>query len=272
MRNFQASKCATGRFAANVETEKKRHGAAALHDAGALNQAQLPPQGFGVRQPYAALEEKNRVPVNLCRPSTSCLEAIQIPNRFRRNGGTRGLTEFLFLGFFFADRRQFARIEPVTVAIRALVHFDPAFGAEEMAHQLDPLASRTISLARCIDDHIFVALNFEQMLSGAFLLLVNSLKLERVEPNAAATTLANVHLEIAHLPPGQFVEASWTLHDAISEVLGRFVKRSASLSADATAREKHDRTFSVSPQSGQSIQTDYWSKALYLPHSSSSNW
>jgi hypothetical protein len=122
----------------------------------------------------------------------------------------------LLLRLFRADRRQFARIEPVTIAVRALIHFDPALGAEEMAHQLHPLAARAISLARCIDDHIFITLDFEQMFSRAFLLVVDALKLERVEPYAAATALANIHLQIANLPLGQFIEASWTLHDAIS--------------------------------------------------------
>jgi hypothetical protein len=82
-----------------------------------------------------------------------------------------------------------------------------------MAHQFHPFAARAISLASRIDDHIFVALNFEQVLSGTLLLLVNALKLERIKPNAPATTLANVHLEVANLPPGQFIVASWAFHN-----------------------------------------------------------
>jgi hypothetical protein len=54
------------------------------------------------------------------------------------------------------------------------------------------------------------------MFSGAFLLLIHALKLESVKPNAAATALANVDLEIANLPPSQFIEASWTFHDCTS--------------------------------------------------------
>jgi hypothetical protein len=89
-----------------------------------------------------------------------------------------------------------------------------------MPHQFDALASRAISLARCIDHDILIVLDFQQMLPGAFLFLVNTLKLERVEPNAAATALANVHLQISHLPPGQFIEASWTFHGwALSAIL-----------------------------------------------------
>jgi hypothetical protein len=124
----------------------------------------------------------------------------------------RGFAELLLLRFFRADRCQLARIEPVAIAIRALVHFDSPFGAEEMAHQLYPLTPRAISLAGRIDNYIFVVLDFQQILPGAFLLLVNPLEFERVKPNTAATALANVDLEIAHLPPGQFIEASWTFH------------------------------------------------------------
>jgi hypothetical protein len=80
-------------------------------------------------------------------------------------------------------------------------------------YQFYSFTARAIALARCIDDHIFVALDFEQMFAGAFLLLINALKFEGVEPNAAATALANVDLETANLPPGQFIEASWTFHD-----------------------------------------------------------
>jgi hypothetical protein len=136
----------------------------------------------------------------------------------------------LLLRFFRADRRQFARVEPVTIAVRTLVHFDSAFGAKEMAHQLDPFTARTISLPRCVDDHISVALDFDQMLSRAFLRVVDALKLKRVEPYAATTALTNVHLKIANLPFSQFIEASWTLHDAIAfKILRNLVKFTADL-------------------------------------------
>jgi hypothetical protein len=118
----------------------------------------------------------------------------------------------LLLGFFRAHSGQFARIQPVPIAIGALVHFDSAFGAEEMPHQLHPFAPRAITLARRIDDDIFVALNFKQMLPGAFLLLINALKLERVEPDAAATALTNVYLQVSDLPFGQIIEARGAFH------------------------------------------------------------
>jgi hypothetical protein len=100
----------------------------------------------------------------------------------------------MLLCLFRAHSRQFARIEPVTIAIGALVHFDSPLGAEIMPHQFYTLAPRAIALARRIDHHIFVVLDLEQMFSGAFFLLINALKLKRVKPNAATTALANIHL------------------------------------------------------------------------------
>ena len=119
---------------------------------------------------------------------------------------------FCSCALFGANGCQFACIQPVAVAIGALVNFNAAFGAEEMTHQLDSFAARAISLARRINDDILTVLNFKQVLPGAFLLLVNTLKFKCVEPNAAATPLANVDLDIANLPFRQFIEASWTFH------------------------------------------------------------
>ena len=131
--------------------------------------------------------------------ATSRLQPIQIPNCLSRNGRMRRVAETLPLGSFRPDGRQFARIQPVSIAIRALVHFDSPFGTEEMAHQLYSFATRAISFARRINHHIFVALDFKQMLPGAFLLLINPLKFKCVKPDAAATALTNVHLDTANL-------------------------------------------------------------------------
>jgi hypothetical protein len=130
---------------------------------------------------------------------------------------------------FGANGCQFACIQPVAVAIGALVNFNSAFGAEEMTHQLDSYAARAISLARRIDRDILTVLNFKQMLPGAFFLLVNTLKFKCVEPNAAATALADVNLDTANLLFRQFIEASWTFHGCA--LFGYFEAKAASTAA-----------------------------------------
>jgi hypothetical protein len=93
-----------------------------------------------------------------------------------------------------------------------LIHFNAPPGAEKMAHELYSFAAGALSLAGGIHNNIFVMLDFDKMFTSPLLHFINTLQFEGIEPNTAATALANVHLKVTDLPPGQFIEASWTFH------------------------------------------------------------
>src|SRR6185436_17864969 len=97
---------------------------------------------------------------------------------------TRGLAQFV--AYFF----QFACVEPVSAAARALIDLDPPFGAEVAPFQFHTLAFRTGALVSGIHVKIRIALDVDQPGAGRFLRLVHLLKLECVEPNAAAAPAA----------------------------------------------------------------------------------
>ena len=118
-------------------------------------------------------------------------------------------------GLLSANPGQFAGIQPIPSAIRALVHFHQAFGAEKMAFEFDTGAPRTIAFAMGIYFHAFVPFDVQQMPSGCFIFSIHFLQFKSIEPDASATALANVHLEIANLNFGQVVETGWTFHGGI---------------------------------------------------------
>jgi hypothetical protein len=104
--------------------------------------------------------------------------------------------------FLGSDQGQFARVEPVAAAVGALVHFDPAFGAEEVPVELDARAAGTFALAGCVQDQPLVALDVQQGLPGGLTLLIDLLQFEGIEPYSTATALAGIHREAANLQFG----------------------------------------------------------------------
>jgi hypothetical protein len=101
-----------------------------------------------------------------------------------------------------SNQGQFARIEPVTAAVGALVHLDPAFGAEEVAVELYAGAAGTFAFAGWVHDQPLVTPEVEQGLFRSLLLFINPLHLEGIKPNPGATALAGVHGEAANLQLG----------------------------------------------------------------------
>src|SRR5262249_42184795 len=79
-----------------------------------------------------------------------------------------------------ADLLEFARVEPVTGAVRAMVHLDLATSAEEMALEFHAVAARTGALSGRVHAHGGVDLDAQEMFGGRFTLLVHALKFKRV--------------------------------------------------------------------------------------------
>jgi hypothetical protein len=94
-----------------------------------------------------------------------------------------------------------------------LVNFDPAFGAEEMALEFDVRAAGAMPFSGWVDIDAGVPLNFEQVIAGWFVLFVDALKLERIEPNSAATPFADIDRDAADLFLNQFIIASGASHE-----------------------------------------------------------
>jgi hypothetical protein len=116
--------------------------------------------------------------------------------------------------FFGPNVRQFTGVEPITAAIRALIHLDTAFGAEKMAVQPHAVATRAVTFAGRVYRNPFVAVNLEERFACHFAFLVDALELERVEPDPAAAVLAHIDDQTADLHFSQFIEASWAFHKA----------------------------------------------------------
>jgi len=117
-----------------------------------------------------------------------------------------------WLAFLGSKQGQFARIEPVTRATRAVVHLDAPFGAKEMAAQFYPRAPRAFALAGRIHNQGLVTPDMQQGLAGCLAILVHLLQFEGIEPNPAATVLADIHGQVADLERGQFIPTSWAFH------------------------------------------------------------
>jgi len=114
-----------------------------------------------------------------------------------------------------ANLGQFSGVEPVPSAIGALVNLDPALCAKEVAMQSNPGTARTIPFPRNVDHDPIIPFEMKQRLAGRLLFLVDLLKLECVEPNAATTALADINHQAANLGLRQFIEASWAFHEPI---------------------------------------------------------
>jgi hypothetical protein len=125
-----------------------------------------------------------------------------LPRRLSGGGG----------GLFGPYFRQLAGIQPIAGAVGTLVYLDRAFGAIKVALKLDARAAGTFPLARRVNHDAFIAQDFEQGLSGGFTRVVHAMKLERIEPNAAAAPLANIYEHGADLSFDQFIETSRAFH------------------------------------------------------------
>jgi hypothetical protein len=116
------------------------------------------------------------------------------------------------LSCLFADHRQFARIEPVSGAIWALVHFDLAFRTEEVPVKFYAVATRALPFTGSVHHEALVAFNVQQRFARRLMLFIDLLQFEGIKPNATAAALADVHGEFADLDFGQLIEAGWTFH------------------------------------------------------------
>jgi len=114
------------------------------------------------------------------------------------------------------DQGEFARIQPVATAARALVHFNPALGAKEVPMELYPCASGTFTLAGLVHNQALVPSNVQQGLPHALMLFIHFLQLEGIKPNPAATALADIHNEAADLQFGELIETGWASHRLVS--------------------------------------------------------
>jgi hypothetical protein len=87
-------------------------------------------------------------------------QAIKIADEF---GGKAGLAGGVprdgGLTFLGSNQGQFAGIEPITGAIRALVHFDPAFGAKEVPVEFHACAAGAFAFAGLVHDQALVTLD-----------------------------------------------------------------------------------------------------------------
>ena len=81
------------------------------------------------------------------RSSVFCLQTVKIANDFLGNAGQPSGGRSRGLGFLSSNQGQFARVELVAAAVRALVHFHPAFGAKEVPVEFHARATWTVALA-----------------------------------------------------------------------------------------------------------------------------
>ena len=142
------------------------------------------------------------LPVMALRSSVLGLQAVEIADDIFGNAGLADRARGRGLGLLGSNQGQFAGIEPVAPAVGALVHFDPAFGAEEVAVEFYAGAAGAFTLAGWVHDQSLVASDVEQGLSRGLMLFINLLHLEGIKPNPAATALAGVHGEAANLQFG----------------------------------------------------------------------
>jgi len=117
----------------------------------------------------------------------------------------------LRLRSLLADLSQFPSVQPITPAAGALIDLDFAASAEKMAMKLDSSASWAIAFAIEVHGNVFVSSNVQQRLAG-LPCIIHALEFERVEPDSAAASLADVHQHVPNADLGQLIEASWAFH------------------------------------------------------------
>jgi hypothetical protein len=150
--------------------------------------------------------------LRLCRLR---LEPVEITDVGARKGGLTKLSRSEAFAFLGANLRQFSRIQPIAAAVGTLIDLDPALGAEEVSMQANAGTARAIAFARRVDLDPIIPFDMKQRFASRFLFLVDALKLESVEPDAATAVLADIHHQAANLCLRQFVEAGGAFHGTI---------------------------------------------------------
>jgi hypothetical protein len=121
---------------------------------------------------------------------------------------------------FLPDSFQFACIQPIPGAIRAMVHLNFALRIEQVAFQFDTVAARTGAFAGSVHGALCVALDVDEMVAGGFMDFIHAFEFERVEPNSAAASLAHIHGNGADLSLRQLMVTRWAFHGCIGSAGG----------------------------------------------------
>ena len=144
------------------------------------------------------------------------LEPVKMADGGQIDPGSTGLGRRGRLGLFPQDAFELAGIEPVTAAVRALIHFHAAFGAEKMALQLDRVAPGTIPFAGGINPHCRIAGDTLKCAPAAVGKFFDPLQLERVKPDATAAAVTDIQRDTSHVNFGQRIETCRAFHGFIS--------------------------------------------------------
>jgi hypothetical protein len=140
------------------------------------------------------------------------LKAVEIPDELSGNAALGGLPGLFAFALLRLNPGELAGVEPVTGAVRTLIHFNAAFGGEEMAVELYAGAPGAVAFAERVHGHAFVALDPKEGIAGSHL-LIRALQFEGVKPDPAAAALADVHAQAADLNLGQYITARRAFHD-----------------------------------------------------------
>ena len=104
-------------------------------------------------------------------------------------------------GFFGTDLGQFTSVEPIAAAPWAFIEFDPAFGTKVMSMQFHARTTRAFPFASGVDNDPFVTTDAKQWCARCLVVLIHTLQLKRIKPDAAAAILANIYHQIPYLHP-----------------------------------------------------------------------
>src|SRR5947207_9574608 len=102
-------------------------------------------------------------------------------------------------GALSADLFQFAGIQPIPAAVGTLIDLDSSLGAEVVTMKFYAGTPRALALTRAVYYHVLVALDMQQRFAGGFIFLIDPFQFEGVEPDAAATALADIDFQTADL-------------------------------------------------------------------------
>ena len=151
-------------------------------------------------------------------------QPVNVADDLYRNAALGGLRRRRGVTPLGSNQGQFAGIKPATAAARALVHLDPASGAEEVPLEFDARATGTLAFAGPVHDQALLVLDVHQRLTRDLMLFINPLQFESIKPNPAATALAGVHKQVADWEWCQFIGTGWAFHRLIG-VPGEYLAR-----------------------------------------------
>jgi hypothetical protein len=95
------------------------------------------------------------------RPWNIIPQPVKVANDLLRNARLSGVFRTRGLSPLGSNQGEFARIEPIATAVRALVNLNPPFGAKEMPMQLHPRAAGTFALAQLVHNQVLIASNVQ---------------------------------------------------------------------------------------------------------------